>query len=262
MSYLMKKLVQPFLQPLPLCLALAAAGLVFLWFTRRQKLGKVLATSGLGLLIALSFPAVSDWLVRPLEYAYLPVASAALATEADQRAREAKWIVVLGGGHREDLRMSPEDLVSLPALPRVIEGLRLHRELPGTRLVFTGGNGTYGFSDAQAGGELARALGVPSEDVVLETGPRDTEEEALVIKQRVGSDAFFLVTSATHMPRALGLFRKQGLDPMPAPTEHLTMQGESWNLFRVLPNAHSLANLERAVHEYLGIAWSKLRGRI
>jgi uncharacterized SAM-binding protein YcdF (DUF218 family) len=259
----MKKLVQPFLQPLPLCLALAAAGLVFLWFTRRQKLGKVLATSGLGLLIVLSFPAVSDRLVRPLEYAYLPVASAAVATERDKRARDAKWIVVLGGGHREDLRMSPEDLVSLAALPRVIEGLRLHRELPGTRLVFTGGNGNYaGFSDARAGGDLARALGIPSEEVILEAGPRDTEEEALVIKQRVGRDAFFLVTSATHMPRALGLFRKQGLDPMPAPTEHLTMRGENLSLFRLVPNAPSLANLDRAVHEYLGIAWSKLRGRI
>ena len=83
------------------------------------------------------------------------------------------------------------------------------------------------------------------------------------MREAVGEAPFLLVTSASHMPRAMMLNRKAGLNPIPAPTARraagTTLKSDPafW-----LPSAGALEMSERAIHEYLGIAWAWLGGHI
>ena len=63
--------------------------------------------------------------------------------------------------------------------------------------------------------------GVESEDIVLETKATDTKDHPIYVKEIVGRDRFILVTSASHMPRAMALFRQHGMEPIPAPTDYM-----------------------------------------
>jgi len=71
--FLLKKIISPFFMPVPACLTLALSGLIFLWFTRREKTGKVLLTISTVFLGLLSYGAVSDMLAKPLEEKYHPI---------------------------------------------------------------------------------------------------------------------------------------------------------------------------------------------
>jgi uncharacterized SAM-binding protein YcdF (DUF218 family) len=88
----------PLFFPVSLCLELLLLGLVLVWFTRRQKTGKVVLLIGFLFLALLSFDAASDKLLQPLEYKYPPVLSS-------DDISGIKWVVVLGGGHISDPRL-------------------------------------------------------------------------------------------------------------------------------------------------------------
>ncbi|HEX8189904.1 MAG TPA: hypothetical protein VF586_16225, partial [Pyrinomonadaceae bacterium] len=77
--FLFKKLVAPFLMPVPVCLALVLAGLLLLWFTRRQRAGKWLATAGAVSLLLLGYGAVSGRLLATLERRHAPVTDVSAA---------------------------------------------------------------------------------------------------------------------------------------------------------------------------------------
>ena len=71
-----------------------------------------------------------------------------------------------------------------------------------------------------------------------------------------------LVTSASHMRRAVLMFQKVGLDPHPAPADHRVMRGNQHPLLKYLPSAGALQKSRRAIYEYMGLTWAKLRGHI
>ena len=116
-------------------------------------------------------------------------------------------------------------------------------------------------SNAEIMADVAIALNVDKKDIVLEVSSRDTKDEALLIKKIVGDDEFILVTSASHMVRSMALFRKQGMDPIPAPTDFWIKERQRMGA-EVFPSAYKLRMAERAVHEYLGIMWGKIRGQL
>jgi len=110
--------------------------------------------------------------------------------------------------------------------------------------------------------DLALLLGVNKENIILEDASKDTKDQAILIKGILGNDKFVLVTSASHMPRSMALFRKQGMDPIPAPTEHLVKERKNISPGMFFPGASNLRKVERAFHEYLGFLWGKMRGQI
>ncbi|MEJ2700306.1 MAG: ElyC/SanA/YdcF family protein, partial [Desulfuromonadales bacterium] len=144
--------------------------------------------------------------------------------------------------------------LSATGLVRLDEGIRLYRQLPAARLVLSGGP-VYG-SDTMAEGyaRAALALGVPASALVKLDTPRDTAEEARAVRKLLGvGRPFLLVTSASHMPRAMRLFQRGGLKPIPAPTRHESLR-ENRSRFRYLvPSAQQLRKTERAFHEYVGM---------
>ena len=243
--------------PIPVVLLLALVGLFLLWFTRRQKTGKILVTIAFIVLALFSSGAVSDVLMRPLEQKYSPVTNL-------EASKDIKWIVVLGGGSTAIPGLPLSTYLSAASLFRVSEGVSIHNRFPETKLIFTGMSRFDGMTPmAEVMGDVAKKWGVEPEDIVLEKKASDTKDHPIYVKEIVGKDKFILVTSASHMPRAMALFRKHGMAPIPAPTDYLVKEKE-WGLRpgMFFPSAGSLERGERAIHEYLGILWAKMRGQI
>ncbi|NIA09728.1 MAG: envelope biogenesis factor ElyC [Nitrospiraceae bacterium] len=253
--FLLKKIISPLFLPVPICLEILLTGLVLLWFTRRQKLGKVIVSIGVILLASLSFDAISNNLLRPLEHKYPPLLKL-------EDVRGIKWIVVLGGGHQSDPNIPSTSQLSDASIARLVEGIRLYRMLPGSKLILSGGSAFDPVPDAGIMADVARAIGVNEQDLILESVSRDTKDEARLIQEIVGKERFILVTSAFHMPRSMALFEKHGMRPIPAPTEYLAKESRKISPSMFFPSADSLEKVERAFHEYLGLGWAKLRGQI
>lgn len=109
---------------------------------------------------------------------------------------------------------------------------------------------------------IAGEQGIDESDLVIEDRSRDTEDEAVFLKPLLGEAPFVLVTSAYHMPRSMALFRKLGMAQLPAPTGHLIKNAPSIIQGIFCPDSTYLYRSKLAIHEYLGIVWSKLRGQI
>jgi uncharacterized SAM-binding protein YcdF (DUF218 family) len=257
--FIVKKLVSAFLLPLPICLTLLAVGLGLLWFTRRQRAGKVLVTVATGLLTVLSFGFVGELALKPLER-HRPLLVPGFPSPLDPRARNARWIVVLGGGHGTAPGVPPTSQLGPGTLARLVEAVRLKKQIPAARLVFSGGfGGKVVHADVVAA--AAELLGIRRDDMVLERQTFDTVDEARFIGKIVGKDELVLVTSASHLPRALGLFRKEGMDPLPSSSDFDTLDAPL-TVGSFFPGAGALGAVEYAIHESLGILFARLRGQI
>ena len=253
--FLIKKIIGATFLPLSLCSIILLAGLVILWFSRKQKVGKVIVSSGTVLLLILSFNITSNAILEPLERRYPPILKTDMLSGV-------KWIVVLGGGHISDPNVPITSQIVGSTLVRLAEGIRLHRLIPGSKLVLSGGAVFDPVSNAKIMADMALALGLGRSDLVLEDESKDTKDEARLVKHIVGRDRFILVTTASHMPRSMALFRKQGMSPIPAPTEHLVKEREHISPGMFFPGASNLRKVERAFHEYMGLLWGKMREQL
>ena len=253
--FLLKKIISPLFLPVPLCLEILLTGLVLLWFTRRQKLGKIVVSIGVILLATLSYDAIPNNLLRPLEYKYPPLLKL-------EDVHDIKWVVVLGGGHQSDPSIPSTSQLSDASIARLVEGIRLYKMLPGSKLILSGGSAFDPVPDAEILQDCALAIGVRKKDLILESVSKDTKDEARLIEEIVRNDSFVLVTSASHTPRAMALFEKRGMHPIPAPTEHLAKESQKISPGMFFPSADGLKKAERAFHEYLGLGWAKIRGQI
>jgi uncharacterized SAM-binding protein YcdF (DUF218 family) len=259
---LIKKLLSAFLMPMTLGLGIVAVGVILLWFTRRQRAGRIVVTVGFGLLLLFGYGGVADLFLAPLEDDFQPLLVTGRSAPLDARARQARWIVVLGGGHSLDARLPPNTELNESTLARLIEALRLKRMLPQAKVILSGGFGGNGLTHADLLAGAAVELGFPREDLVLEKGTFDTADEARLISVTVGADPFILVSSASHLPRAVSLFRKQGREPLPSPTGYGAIDNPGVDVNSFFPSASGISKLERAWHEYVGRVWSRMRGQL
>ncbi len=263
MLFLLKKIISQFVNPTTVCFEVMIAGLILLLFTRRQRAGKIVITIGIGIFAFLSYSGVSRILLRPLEHRYQPLFLFATPNSTnDAAASVAKWIVVLGGGHITDPKIPVTSQPSHASLVRTIEAVRLHRKIPGSKLIVSGGSVFEVHPEAETMATLAQAIGVRPEDVVLESESMDTADQAQLIKPIVGNDVFILVTSAVHLPRAVALFAKLGMHPIPAPTDYGSPDCQALFLSDFFPSPDGLVGSHSALHEYLGIIWSWLRRQL
>lgn len=254
MDFTIKKIISALLLPLPIAMALLFIGLLFFWFSQRKAIANIFLTSGFAVLLVFGFSVFPATLLNSLENTYSPVT---------QLPKNVSEIVVLGGGVRSDTNAPPNTQLSSASLSRLIEGIRLyrlyHQNNTNEKLILSGGR-VFGMP-AEAGimQNIAVILGVQPKDIELEAGSRDTYEEAQYLKTQLGQHPFLLVTSAYHMPRAVGIFKKAGLQPIAAPTQYFG--DKSRHTFKYyIPNSNYLIMSDIAIHEYLGRLWAKLHG--
>ncbi|MFC1578379.1 ElyC/SanA/YdcF family protein [Thermodesulfobacteriota bacterium] len=255
MLFVLKKIATLAVYPLSLCLTALVGGLFFIWFTRRQKMGKTLVTIGVVALIFFSYGFMSNHLLSSLENEYPPLTDM-------KETYGVKWVVVLGGGMVSDPKLPANGQISASSLSRLVEGIRIHNNLEGSKLILSGGAVFDPIPEARVMSEVALTLGVDPEDMLLEWNSKDTDDQAQLIRQIANLDEnqkFILVTSASHMPRAVNLFRSFGMQPIPAPIDFGVKNQIGVHPKFFFPTASGLAKMERVFHEYLGLAWAKLK---
>ena len=136
------------------------------------------------------------------------------------------------------------------------------RRLP---IVASGGSAGQGMQPVAA--VMRRELlerGVPDEMIWVEGRSSNTYGNAVETAHLLmpkGMRRIVLVTEAFHMPRAVGCFRKQGFEVLPAAASYRTLQLHSWGEF-LLPRVWAVEVEQEAIHEWVGLAWYKIHGEI
>ena len=124
-----KKVLGPLFSPLPVCLELLIVGVVLLWFTRQQRLGKAFVTMAGLLLALLSSEGFSGRLIHTLEAQYPPLNMSSIQTALTGGESDAiPWIVVLAGGATPNPTLPIQLQISHDSRVRMVEGIRLYHE--------------------------------------------------------------------------------------------------------------------------------------
>ncbi|WP_029014362.1 YdcF family protein [Niveispirillum irakense] len=198
---------------------------------------------------------LSTWLLLPLEQRFpMP----------NPLPEKIAGIIVLGGAIMpigSDEHQSPQLNQDAERLT-VVPGLMRH--YPDAPVIFTGGSGDPRAPDAREApyaAALLADLGVDMARVTLESDSRNTYENAILTKPLLtpGAGPWLLVTSASHMPRSMGVFRKAGIEVVPYPVGFVANQREKWRFSISL--GENMGQIDRASHEYRGLLAYWLAGR-
>jgi uncharacterized SAM-binding protein YcdF (DUF218 family) len=245
-AFELKKIIGNLLMPLPLSFLLVAMGLLLLAFGRRSR-GYLSLLSGIAIVVLCSLQPVVVTMAKPLENRYVKF--------FPERYPNVDFVVVMGGCHVTDTHLPESDLLCAASTKRLLEGLRVQRFYPQSKLVFSGSNLEQKYSHAEASTRVARSLGVTDEKIIQNPSPSDSEDEVASVKKIVTDKPFVLVTSAAHMHRTLLEFQRIGLKPIPAPTAY-AWRSETYTWW---PKGGWLNASAELWHEYLGLLWLQIR---
>lgn len=255
MSFVAGKLAWILLKPSNLLALILALGLALRLIGRRGA-GRVLIAGSLAAFLAAAVLPLGAWLIAPLENRF-PQPS--LPARVD-------GVVVLGGAIEPGLSADRGTIALNGNAERLVAFAALARRYPEAKLVFTGGSGDLMRPDQREGdwlGPFLEAAGIAPARVIVERDSRNTDDNArlskALVKPRDG-EVWILVTSARHMPRSIGIFRKRAWPVIAYPADYLTTRAVGWSFgFNV---AGGLAALDAAIYEWMGLAYYRLSGRI
>jgi uncharacterized SAM-binding protein YcdF (DUF218 family) len=247
-AFVLKKIISALILPPVAPALIILLGLIL----RKRWAGFTLIAAGLVSVVALSTNVVSSALLVSLQN------SPALNPS---NLPQASAVVVLAGGLREAAEEYGSDQLNTFTLERLRYGAWLAKRtnLP---LLVTGGTKYDGPTEAQVMAQTLRdEFGLQPR--WIESRSRDTAENATYsaeLLQEANISRILLVTHAWHMRRAFAEFKAAKLDPIPAPTAFARRPAPlGADDFVPTPRAYYLSGF--ALHEWLGIAWSRLRGR-
>jgi uncharacterized SAM-binding protein YcdF (DUF218 family) len=225
--------------------------------TRFAVFGRRLAAATLVVLALAAFSPLGNLLLYPLESRFPPWESSRGAPNG---------IIVLGGSVDTDLSAAHNTPVVPRAADRLFATAELARRYPNARIVFTGGTANLIATEAREAdysAPILENLGIARERLTLERESRNTYENAIFTKQLVApkpGERWLLVTSAFHMPRSMGIFRKAGFDIEAYPVDW--RMGGREDLFSFSNNGgEGLNRTEIAVREWIGLLAYRLMGR-
>jgi len=258
----LSKFLPLFVYPLGLASLLLLVTIIF-WKKRKFALTCISVAFLLLFLGGNKYVAYS--LARSLEWQYLPAGT----------PQKADVIVVLGGATEPALPPRPEVELNAAA-DRLVHGADLYRQGVSAHVLLSGGDIDFlalsSASPATDMESIMEMLGVPADAMWLQGKSQNTYEDALyscqMIKEK-GAKTIILVTSATHMPRAVGVFKKQGCDVIPSPAD-FTVTKAAWAnlwssdwqevLINLVPNYSNLSLTTKSLKEYIGWETYHLKG--
>jgi uncharacterized SAM-binding protein YcdF (DUF218 family) len=254
--FYISKIVWGLVQPATLLLVLIVAA-ALLGGTRHARAGRRLVIAAAVLGIVGGVLPLSTWLILPLENRF---------PRADLAGRPIDGIVVLGGA--EDARVAAgrsTHALNMSA-ERMTEAAALAHRYPNARVVFTGGSSRVrnaSVLEVDAATRMLRDLGVDGDRLLLDRQARTTSENAIYAKRLADpkpGERWLLITSAWHMPRAMGLFRKAGFAVEAWPTDYRTAgPGDARMLFA--SPGEGLRRLDFVLKEWAGLLANWLTGR-
>ena len=228
-AFLLKKFISVFLLPISISIILLLFAF-YLHYKKSHRKGHFFTGLSLVFIIIISYAPFASMLLSPLEKQY---------KKLEIIPPNVNYILLLGGDKKQ----------------RAWEVLRLYH-LMDNPIIISSGYSRKGESEASKTAKLLLESGIPKNNIYMQGKAKDTKEEAIAVKKYLKGKAFILVTSAYHMPRAMLLFKKEGLDPIPAPTDFDDKtQSTSLSFF----SAKYLFKTQRALHEYIGLLYLKIK---
>jgi uncharacterized SAM-binding protein YcdF (DUF218 family) len=232
-------------------------GFFILWILRKRasRLAQRLWILGM-IIIAYStstfyFP---DLLNTYLEDQYPPLNVSLLDTTRTYN------IISLGGGMGYDDRLPANSLLEQVTLMRLVEGIRVHKALPGSRLITSGYSSVGRKPQAEVAREAAILIGVDDTSVFAQGKPSNTQEEANEYVATWGKEApVIIATSAIHMPRAIYLFKSAGIKEVLAAPTHFRVKKQNpksiYSFFK--PRFLYWGEISSCLHEIVGLWYAK-----
>lgn len=245
--FVLSKVGWVFAAPSGVLLAVAVVGAAL------RRRGRALLWTALGLFALVAIVPLGGFALSRLEATFPPM----------QAPARLDGILVIGGALNAPKFDKWPGSGFAPAIGRLYEAARLAKAYPQARVLDIGGPTPLEAdrrAEADAAADVLVSLGVPRERIEIERKSRNTYENALfaaAISHPKPGEAWALVTSAFHMPRAVGCFRVAGFSVVADPVDYRWLDDlkPPWEL------ADGLQDLDLAAHEYFGLASYRLMGR-
>ena len=257
MFFVLSKTLGALLLPTNFLIGVGFVGAI-LMFTRFASLGRKLVIAAVLLLVICGLSPLGNLLLYPLEQRFPP-------WDASRGAPDG--IIVLGASIEADLSTAHGTPVVRSSPDRLIAAAALAHRYPKARVVFSGGSANLISNDAREAdfaGAIFESLGIDKSRLTMERASRNTQENAEFSKALVApkeGERWLLVTSAFHMPRSVGLFRKAGFAVEPHPVDWRV--GGHSDLFNFTNIAiDGLGRTDLAIREWMGLIAYRVTGRI
>ena len=257
MFFFLSKTVGFLLLPTNLLIGIGFVGAI-LMFTRFASLGRKLVIAAVLLLVICGLSPLGNLLLYPLEQRFPPWDAARGAPDG---------IIVLGASIEADLSTAHGTPVVRSSPDRLIAAAALAHRYPNARIVFSGGSSELISNDAREAdfaGPIFESLGIDKSRLIMERHSRNTQENAEFSKALLDpkdGERWLLVTSAFHMPRSVGLFRKVGFAVEPYPVDwRVGGRGDVLSFSNVAIDG--LGRTDMAVREWIGLIAYRATGKI
>ncbi|WP_024515439.1 YdcF family protein [Bradyrhizobium sp. Tv2a-2] len=256
MFFVLSKTLGVIILPTHFLLIIGLLGALLL-LTRFRALGRKCLVLSIVLLAICAFSPLGNVLIYSLESRFPP-------WDASRGAPDG--IIVLGGPIDADISVAHDAPVIRSAADRIVAGAALARKYPNARVIFTGGSPNLISNDAREADYAAMvfdSLGIDRSRLIVERRSRNTLENAEFSKALADprpGERWLLVTSAFHMPRAVGLFRRAGFPVEPYPVDWRT--GDKSDLLSFSNTAtDGLLRTDIAIREWIGLIAYRLAGK-
>lgn len=248
--FTLKKIIGLLLMPMSIITILLI--LSILYFNAKPQFSFKCLLSAFLLLVISSLGVVADKVIHPLEKNY---------QSYSRLDKKIDYIVILGCGHTTDDALPATAQLQTCSLQRLVEAIRIANIHPEASIITSGAALGDEVANAVKVKQAAVLLGIQEERIIVESFPKDTQEEAELIAPRVRGKNVILITNADHMLRSANYFSTQGVAVIPAPASYFTKgleQEKNWSYY-IAPNPNNLAQTTIAWYEYLGLTvqWLK-----
>jgi uncharacterized SAM-binding protein YcdF (DUF218 family) len=258
MYFVLSKTLGEILIPSTGVLLLIICGVTLWWQGRFARLGRGLTIGSLVILVIGGQPATVAAFLLPLEDRFPPWNAA---------GEPPAGIVVLGGAINTYISAMRSEISLNPSASRLIATVELQRRYPMARIIFSGGNSNlifHGDSESKYAVRFLEALGVPTDRIMADAAARNTFENAVNARKLANpkpGERWLLVTSASHMPRAMGLFRAAGFAVEAYPVDYRSGGRRDLLTPPSVLVLSGFVRLDIAFHEWAGLTADWLMGR-
>jgi uncharacterized SAM-binding protein YcdF (DUF218 family) len=253
--FLLSKTFWFLFQPVNIMFALFVVAAILL-YTKYTVLGRRLVVIGLCFGLTIAHSPIAQLMLQPLEDRF----------PRPPLPQNVTGIISLGGGLDLDVSANRGIVEIESAADRITELVLLGRRYPNAKLIYTGGTSNV-FYGGPANGDLIRdyltAFGIEPGRLIIEYKSRNTFENATLTYEMVTpkpDETYILVTSAFHMPRSMGVFRKNGWSVIPWPVDYRTTGKSEANRF-FYSAILFMENASLAVKEWFGLLAYWMQGR-
>ena len=253
--FAISKIIWWIAEPSNVFLALFVAGIVMLWTPWRRS-GRRLLGFLAAVAVILAVLPIGRWMIVPLENRFPQVREVPASVVG---------LITLGGAVNQFMTVTRDQTALSGGVERLTEFVAIARRRPELRLVYTGGSGSLTHQDLKetlVARRLFSEIGFDPARVVYEDQSRNTHENAVLTHALIRprpDETWVLITSAMHMPRSVGVFRKAGWKVLPYPVDFKT---DGTGQFKYFPGmTNGFGKLGTAFREWVGLFAYRMLGR-